>query len=378
MSRLKPQPPARVHRRSAAAIAALAVFLLSGCEDGVAVGNIDGNDATANPQQTKPEAPARRAKVLRVARSSEASQQRLVAKVLAAQTIDLAFEVSGALIDLPVREGQQVKRGGLLARLQQNDFRLAVQEAEVQLRLKRNDFERKQALLQRRGISRSVVDDARAEADLAQVRLNQTREALAKSTLRAPFDAYVAQRMMDNHTNVQAAMPIVRLLDLQKLHLQTSVPEALLANLTATDFSKATATFSFIPGKSFPVTYLEHRGEADNVAQTYDVTFALDPPEGYNLLPGMTANVLLEFDQPDAMPLQIDVPASAIVTDAERNLAVWVLDQQSNKVWRQTVTAEPAPGGLLRVTEGLSGGELIVTTGTNLLQPGMSIVALDE
>ena len=83
-------------------------------------------------------------------------------RVDAAQTVDLSFEVAGPLARLDVKEGQSVKSGELVAALDPKDFQLALREAEVQLKLARQDLLRKQKLIKDRGISQSLVDDAQA------------------------------------------------------------------------------------------------------------------------------------------------------------------------------------------------------------------------
>jgi len=171
-------------------------------------------------------------------------------------------------------------------------------------------------------------------------------------------------------------VPIVRLLDLRELHLRANVPEALLATLTADKILSLSARFAFIPEQKFELRYLEHSGEADDVAQTYEVTFAMQPPTNYNLLPGMTANIVLEYKDAKDAGTSFEIPTSALVTDASGNLGVWLLDENNNRVRRQSVRATTASNNRIRVTEGLTGNELVVSSGTAFLQDNMRIVPL--
>lgn len=353
-------------------VSTLAISLaIAGCDAVSGLANKGDSAAIAAPS-----AQPKQVRVFRVPHFSTTQRKDFVARLDAAQTIDLAFEVSGTLIELPVREGQSIQRGKPIATLAQTDFKLAVKEAQVQLKLKRNDLQRKTSLLARRGISQAVVDEARAQAELAAVRLSQAQESLRETQLLAPFDAYVAQRLVHNHTNIQAAVPVVRLLDLRKLHLRANVPEALLATMTAEKVVSLTARFAFIPDQTFAVSYLEHRGEADEVAQTYEVTFAMERPTDYNLLPGMTANVALEYRGETTTAHSFEIPASALVTDPDGGLSVWLLDERNNSVSRQPVQATTASKGRIRVTEGLAGNELVVSSGTAFLREDMRIAPL--
>src|SRR5690606_30422755 len=157
-----------------------------------------------------------------------------------------------------------------------------------QLRLAAQDLERKQALLRRNGISQALVDDAQAHHDLALVRVAMAEARLADSRIAAPFDAVVGRRFVDNRNRVQVGEPIVRLLDLHHLDVITDVPGNLFATVARERVDSVTATFDFLPGRTFALAYRESSGEANPVAQTYQVRFSMPRPEGVNILPGMT------------------------------------------------------------------------------------------
>ena len=259
----------------------LLVLVCAGCEPAAEI--------VVEEQAVRP------ARIFRVSSEGVTVENQFVARVEAAQTVDVSFEVSGPLAELPVREGQTIDKGTLVAALDPTDFQLAVREAEVQLKLARQDLQRKRKLLADRGISQSVVDDAQALHDLRSVRLAQAREALEDARIVAPFDAYVARRYTDNYANVQAGDKIVRLNDLNEIHVVASVPESLAATGSADQLIGAHAVFPFRPDQRYPLTFRENLGEADAVAQTYEVTFAMPPPPNLQILPGMTATLELEM-----------------------------------------------------------------------------------
>lgn len=314
-----------------------------------------------------------RAEVLMVEARGGAERYRFVARVAAAQTVDLAFEVSGPLAELPARPGERVPAGSLVARLELRDFELKVREAAVAQRLSVADRDRKRALLAQRGISRADVDRAEAEADLATVRLAQAREALADATLTAPFDAYLAQRYLDPHSRVRAGEPVLRLLDLSQLHLKIYVPEALAATASAERLISAEATFAFAPDARFPLTYRENQGEALRLAQSFEITFSMSPPTVVNVLPGMTAMVELELEPAQGAPVYPQIPLSAVVSDRTDRYFVWRVDPSTGAVEQQAVR----PGRLLpeglEIVEGLAPGTAIVGAGAARVQAGMRI-----
>ena len=211
-----------------------AVVLLAGCG--------------ARTEPAAVEQSIRPAKVIVVQAPGRVTTHEFVARVEAAQSIDLSFEVDGVLAELSVREGQTIERGELVAALDPTDFRLAVREAELQVQLARQDLDRKHRLLDQHGIAASLVDDARSMHQLQQVRLEQRRESLAKSRIVAPFDAQVARRYLDNHVQISAGDPIVRLNDLHELQVVAGVPEQLLVTRQHRTGGRHRSRLSLRPG----------------------------------------------------------------------------------------------------------------------------------
>jgi RND family efflux transporter MFP subunit len=320
----------------------------------------------------------RPARIFRVSAEGDTTKHEFVGRVEAAQTVDMSFEVGGQLTHLRVREGQAVPVRTLLAALDPTDFQLAVREAEVQLKLARQDLARKQKLLAERGISQSLVDDAQALFDLRQVSLAQAREDLADTRLYAPFDAYVARRFTDSYVNVQAGAPILRLHDLNELYVIANVPESLAATVTQDRVVGIQARFPFLPDRPFDLTYRENLGEADAVAQTFEVTFAMPRPEGLNILPGMTATVAVELSQQDPTRQDVRIPTSALVADADRSFFVWVFDPETQRVEKRPVQVGAVDERGIAVEAGLRTGELIVASGATHIQSGMRVRVLGE
>ena len=319
----------------------------------------------------------RPAKIHRVTVHPEVEQHRFVGEVEASATIDMSFRVPGSLVALPVLEGQTIAAGALIAAIDDTDYQLALREARVELELAIQDLDRKQRLLRDKGISQSIVDDARAHAQLRQVALEQAQENLQRTSISAPFEAFVARRYTDNHVNVRVGEPVVQLMNLSRLHVIAHVPERLLATATPERVLDMQVSFPFLPERQFPVQFKENRGQSSSVAATFEVTFEMPRPEGLNILPGMTANVSVTLALPGSNAA-IQVPASALMTDAEKNYFVWRYDPVSLLVSKAPVEVSTGTDGSISVTRGLADGELIVASGAANLRAGMKVRRLNE
>ena len=316
----------------------------------------------------------RQAKLMKVETVSPFQELEFVGRVEAAQTVDVSFQVPGPLAQMSILEGQTIKRGELIAALETTEFDLAVKEAEAQLKLALLDLERKSSVLAGKGIAKSVVDDAATIAQLQQVKLDIAREALADTTIEAPFDAYVAKRYFDNFTNVKVMEPIVRLQNRNELLLVTSLPESVLATTNSNQLTDVSAEFAFIDDKKFPLSFRENRSEPETLSQTYKVTFAFANPEEFNILPGMTAKVTIRLhNHTDKAPIAY-VPTSSIVSSSNNQLAVWLVDEQSGRVTLRAVSTGIPDGNKVPVTAGLRSGDRIVIAGASQLREGMIVV----
>ncbi|MCP5182004.1 MAG: efflux RND transporter periplasmic adaptor subunit [Pseudomonadales bacterium] len=357
------QPVTSARRASGLATLLLALCTLQGCD---------------RPPPPEPaDQSIRPARIQQVRAQTEARTLDFVGRVEAAQVVDLKFEVTGTLAMVNAREGETIRAGEAIAVLDPQQFRLAVREAEVQLQLAQQDLDRKSPLLRSGVISRATVDEARSLVDLRQVHLAQARKRLADTTIRAPFDAYVLRRYVDNHVYVNAGEAVARLADLRELVVAVSIPERLLATVGTDQVVATSATFPFAPQEAFPLVYRENKGEADPVAQTYDVTFTMQPPEKWNILPGMTARVTITLTGNATAPALV-VPGTALTTTATGNTAVWVYDPQTQAVSERHVAVTPGSDGDYRVGDGLADGEWIIVTGAHQLQAGMRVTPLTE
>jgi RND family efflux transporter MFP subunit len=333
------------------------IFMLFGCSD-----------------RTPPEPVSqniRPAKLMTVTSQVDGLQYNFIARLEALQSIDLSFEVGGPLHEMPVREGESIETGSMIASLDPTEFQLAVQEAMVQLKLAVQDLTRKRKVLAENGIAKSAVEDAQSNYELQRVRLNKAKERLSDTRIYAPFVAYVSRRYFDTFVNVTSGTPIVKLHDLTKLQVIMNIPENLIATGSADEIHRSWVEFSFAPGRQFEMSYYENRGDAESLAQTYEVSFVMDNPEDLNLLPGMTASATIEMKKTD--DASILLPSSSLVPTPENKLAVWIFDPVTKIVSRRVIESGAPTQSGVPVTAGLQPGEQVVVAGGSQLQEGMQV-----
>jgi len=314
-------------------------------------------------------------KTLLVEAGNDALQRSLPGIVRAAKRSELSFEVSGPLVDLPIEEGQHVKKGTIIAQIQQRDFKTAVDEAKARNLEAEKQFNRYKELYARKQVSQADYDSYRAARDIARARLEDARNSLQDTTLTAPFDGIISKRFVENHQKVQAKEPIANLQDITQIEILVDVPELMMAALQRDHKPIINASFEAIPGKQYPLLAKEYSTQADPATQTYQAVLIMDQPEEAEILPGMTAMVEAHVSEDtDAVPSTIIIPAIAVMNGAGDDTFVWLLAKDRKTVHKQKVSIGHLKGSKnITIQDGLQGGDVVIVAGLAQLTEGMQV-----
>ncbi|NIZ14439.1 efflux RND transporter periplasmic adaptor subunit [Phaeobacter sp. HF9A] len=297
-------------------------------------------------------------------------ERQFFGQVAAKETVDLAFQVGGQVLDLPVTEGDVVPKGNLIAQLDLETFQLQLEQAK----LNKQQADRAQARNARLAgtVSQVAIEDAETAAKLAQVALQTAQTNLDHATLTAPFDALVSQREVAVFSTVSAGTPIARLHDMSELHIEIDVPELLFQRASDSDSYEIFVSF---PGSTteYPAQILEYAAEASAVGQTYRVTLAMEPPKDRQVLPGASTTVTVRVSTGRH---RISLPATAIVIDPSGTTGVMVFTptgaDKGEVHWRE-VELQPNQFGNFYVLAGIEDGDEVVLTGGSALEDGQMV-----
>jgi RND family efflux transporter MFP subunit len=344
-----------------------ALILMAGCGGG---------------EETAEQAPvARPVKVVTVGGTAAGDERIFPGRVAAGQQVDLAFRVGGPLVALPVTEGEKVNKGQVVARIDPRDFQIRVDSAQAQFDKAEADIERLSALYEKDAASKAQLDQARAARDVARAALDDARAELGDTSLRAPFSANVGETFVENFQEVQPKQPILSLVGIDTIEIEVDLPESVIARLRMEEKveREVVARFDAAPGREFPLELTECATQADPRTQTYRATLVMPQPEGINILPGMTAEVVGRGHATSLAESPMVVPAVAVTADEAGSAFVWVVDREATTVHRREVTAGELVGAdQIRIDEGLAAGEMIAVSAVSRLREGMAIRIMDE
>jgi len=340
---------------------------------GLAAGGLSGCGDKAQPQGEV----VRPVKAIVVADAEPFARRTFPGRATATQEVNLSFDVSGTLVKRPVNVGDKVKKGQLIAQLDQRDFRSKVKAGRAAVKRDRKNFQRAEELVEKGHISQTDYDRLEAKLDVAEAELSVAQKALADSVMEAPFDGHISNLFVENHQAVRAKQEIARLLDSSSVEFTIQLPEQLISLVSyVRDLS---VEFDSFKGRPVPAEIKEIGTEASATTRTYPVKLIMEQPEGFEILPGMAGIVSGRPELPEHLKMTgILLPVSAVFTAADLSgNFVWVVEKETSSVKRRTVEVGELGDTGIPVTGGLEAGERVVTAGVSYLREGQKVKLLD-
>ncbi|MEM1059617.1 MAG: efflux RND transporter periplasmic adaptor subunit [Verrucomicrobiota bacterium] len=335
--------------------------------------------------EPEPEEVVRPVKMLTLGKESEGNVRVYPGTVNAMQTGRMSFDNDGRVIELPINEGQKVKKGQLLARLDPADFEAELNSAKAEFAQAKAEYNRNRQLYEQKVISLATFQVKEKEFEVSQSQMQIAQKAYDETFLKAPFDGVVAEKSIKNFEQVRAKQLICTIQDVTQLEVVVDVPESDMARgrpqESVEEINKrmnVKAEFASIPGAEFPLRLKEFQTQADAATQTFRITLVMTPPPDSSILPGMTASVIVPVQDLGMRPgTQFNIPANAVVSDAEGKSFVWLVDADE-KIKKVPVEVGKMSGQDIAVTSGLEEGQTIAVSGVNSLRNGMKVRPFED
>lgn len=337
----------------------LIVLLLSAC----------GSDVPKE-QETS----VRVAKLLQVSKTNSNTFLNYPAVIKSKQLSNLSFQTGGVVNELPVVEAQKVKKGDVLAKLDQRDAQAGLTSARAQFDNAQAEYQRAVNLMKEDAIAKTTLEQRKSQRDVSKAQLETAQKTLQDTVLVAPYDGAIAKVTIKKQQNVQAGSVAISILGSGGLQATINLPSNIMAKAQKT--KPATDSYLVLDAASdqhIPIVFEEADLEADTASQTYAVTFSFVAPNGLNILPGMNAVVWFRDPSETASSAnKIRIPLTAVATDGMQKY-VWVVDKTSMKVSKRNIVIQASVGTSIGVISGLESGETIVAAGVSVLSEGMQV-----
>jgi membrane fusion protein (multidrug efflux system) len=282
--------------------------------------------------------------------------------------VDIVARTSGPVTEILTEEGQMVRAGQLMARIDEREPKNQAAIARVARDEAQLAFDRTQASWKDGLVSREAYDSATSKLAAAQAQLESAEIQLAYTEIRAPFDAQVVTRDIKLAQYVTPGTRLFRISDFTPLLCRVEVPEKDLPRVRIGQ--TAHLEVEAYPGQQFPATVSRLRPTVDPASGTFTVT--LEVATQGKLRPGMFASVYLETDTRENV---LAIPRDALVLDSLGDTVYVMVDGVAE---RREVRLGLRDEDSVEVVEGLAGGEQLIVLGQEGLADGTPVEVLGD
>lgn len=328
------------------------------------------------------QAVARPVKVFRIEQNAVAGARSFAGEVRARIETPLSFRVAGKLLERKVDVGDSVRKGQLLAVLDGNDYRLAVQGLKAQLassqadsNFMRDDLVRYRELLAQQVISppeferhETAYTTARERTTALEAQLAEALNQLSYTELHADRDGVVTALVVEAGQVLAAGQAVVTLAQLDEKEIHFDVPEHRLTEIKSQQAVNVSLWAN--DERLLKAKIREIASAADPASRTYRVKATLlEGLEAAQL--GMTATVHIDAKTAS----HIAIPLSAVYTPQNQpdHPSVWLIDEQAATVKSVLVRLGETLAGERIAVEGLAAGQLLVSAGVQRLAEGQAV-----
>ena len=289
-----------------------------------------------------------------------------IGTIEATEAITVVSEIDAAVMSLPFQEGSFIKRGELIAQLDDSQLAAELERADALHTQSHTNYDRVKSIVDQKAGSPQDLDDAAAALKVADANLALAKARLAKTKITAPFDGMIGARKVSVGTFLRSGQPITELADIDEIRVNFSAPERFLSQLKqGADVTVSTTAFRGyeLQGKIIavePMVDPETRS-ARIVARVSNA--------GRKFRPGMSANISAVLsERTDA----ITIPSEAVFANGNQSF-VFVVKPDSTAT-RVAITLGTRLPDVVEVVKGLQPGETVVRAGHQKLFEGARVI----
>ena len=292
-----------------------------------------------------------------------------------AHEISLGFKTAGQIKRIHVEEGKYVKKGELLAELDDEDYKLGVEALQIQYNQLKDEVARTRKLFEQKSVSANDYEKASAGLRQLGVQLQVNKNKLEYTRLYAPADGYIQSVNFSPAEMVDAGTAIFTFLDVSHLEVKTDLPSSIykvINNVTSYDCMVSSEKGS----QTYPMDFLSLSPKADG-NQLYQLILKFREKPERQITPGMNIEVRLTINEGNDSKDGFKIPACSIFKSSD-NSCVWVLKEDSTIEKRVITIDNNFSGEQITVIKGLSGTEKIIRAGVNSLQEGEKVTVIEQ
>jgi len=290
------------------------------------------------------------------------------------QNMILYPEFSGRVAKIYVDEGDVVKKGQALAKIDDGGLYNELKLVESQAKLAKTIYERQSKLWNDKIGSEIQYLEAKTNYEIQNNRLKSITESLAKTTITAPFSGTIDEIFIEEGNLVSPPMMpdqgnAFRIINLNELYVESVIPESFIGKI-----KKGAEVQVEIPvlNKSFNSTIKHSVSSINQLSRTFKIEVSV-PKNDLDLIPNLNVEVnVLDYTNSQA----ILVPESIVSEDSDNNKFLFTV--LNNKAKKTIVETGYTQNGMIEITTGLDVNEIVINEGGRIVKDGQNVKIFNE
>ena len=267
---------------------------------------------------------------------------------------EVIAKVAGEVREINVEEGDIVKQGQVLAKLDGDRLRLELNQSEANLHKLQRDYERNVELKEKSLISSGEFDKIKYDLEALQASFNLAKLELDYTQIRAPIDGVVSERFVRLGNTLAVNEPVFRITSFDPLVAYLHVPEREYRHIA--EGQPVAIDIDALQGLRVIASVTRVSPTVDPETGTFKITIEISDDQR-RIKPGMFGRISIVYDQHVNV---LQIPRSAILEE-DGETTVFVVED--DKAIRKVVQTAYSDGGMMEITSGLSDGDRVITTG---------------
>jgi len=310
------------------------------------------------------------AEVAQVKEQKVADKFEAIGTIEAIEEVTVVSEIDGVIIDIPFEEGSLMKRGQLIAKLDDSQLAAEVLRTEALFIQSQTKYNRIKSIVEQKAGTQQDFDDALATLKVSEANLKLAQARLDKTQIVAPFDGTIGSRKISVGTFLRTGDAITELANLNEIRVRFSTPERFLSQLKkGAEVSVSTTVY---PGHEVKGKIIAIEPIVDINTRTTQIIARVQNP-GQKFRSGMSANISVVLSE---RTNALTIPNESIFASGNQSF-VFVVNPDST-VARVAVTTGLQLADVVEVIQGLKQGMQVVTAGHQKLFDGAKIIPMNN
>lgn len=329
--------------------AALSIFTLTACSNG------ENNNFENNDNDSTLVIPV---EVMDVSRGTISAYYSNTATLEAVEEANIVSKVRGIVQELSVEEGDYVRAGQIIAKIEDDQYRIEAERAKATLDRLFNDYQRNQELFEKELISAEVYENSRFEYESQKSAYELAELNYQHTSIKSPISGVISERFVKIGNMIGIDQDVYRVTDFDPIQAVLFIPEHERSKIRVGQRTELAA--DAIPNEIFTGRVERISPTIDPTTGTFKVTVYMDQDQD-DLRPGMFGRVKIVYDTRENTKM---IPKAAIISEDEIQ-SVFVI--KDSLAFRKIIQTGYVNGLNIEVLNGLEDGETVVTTGQGSL-----------